>query len=167
MISRFRWVWRVALAVSLGAQNSPAASPRGMGPDLWVPSRQTVPVYTLDQPPSTPHLEELPLKESVSQHGITWTFDKPARVGQFVNGDWYVVGRVTIQAMAPKPLYGEEIPEIELDRMDLERPVARRVRNGFMLNPPAAMRVSYDSGVRNWFAPALIQKLQVTMKPGD
>ena len=36
-----------------------------------------------------------------------------------------------------------------------------------MLNPPARMKVAYDSGVRNWFDPGLIQKLPVTMKPGD
>ena len=29
------------------------------------------------------------------------------------------------------------------------------------------MKVAYDSGVRNWFDPALIQKLPVAMKPGD
>src|SRR5208283_3661872 len=51
--------------------------------------------------------------------------------------------------------------------MDLERPVGQRVRNGFMLDPPAAMKVAYDSGVRNWFDPSLIQKLPVKMKPGD
>jgi hypothetical protein len=88
-------------------------------------------------------------------------------VGQFVNGDWYVVGPVIIKAIAPKPLYGAEIPESELDHMDLERAVSQRVRNGFMLNPPAAMRVGYDSGVRNWFDPSLIQRLPVAMKPGD
>ena len=38
-------------------------------------------------------LTDLPLVESVSQYGITWTFDKPARAGHFVNGDWYVSGR--------------------------------------------------------------------------
>ena len=41
-------------------------------------------IYTNDNAPATPELEDLPLNESVSQHGITWTFDKPARVGQFV-----------------------------------------------------------------------------------
>jgi len=51
--------------------------------------------------------------------------------------------------------------------MDKERSVEQRVRNGFMLNPPAAMKVAYDSGVRNWFDPSLIQKLPVAMKPGD
>ncbi|HOI55253.1 MAG TPA: hypothetical protein PLP01_08395, partial [Phycisphaerae bacterium] len=31
----------------------------------------------------------------ISQYGITWTLDKPALAGQFVNGDWWVVGPVT------------------------------------------------------------------------
>src|SRR5437763_284412 len=53
-------------------------------------------VYTQDNAPKAPALEDLPLKPSVSQYGITWTFDKPARVGQFVNGDWYVVGPVIV-----------------------------------------------------------------------
>jgi hypothetical protein len=124
-------------------------------------------IYTRDNAPATPRLEDLPLKESVSQYGITWTFDKPARVGQFVNGDWYVVGRVTIKGIEPRPLYGSEIPKRELDQMDKERPENQRVRNGFLLNPPAQMKVAYDSGVRNWFDPSLIQKLPVAMKPGD
>ncbi len=165
-------IWVDDVSVTLGGpvksvpKPRPTA-PRVIGPNIWVASDQMVPIYTAEHPPETPKLEELALKESVSQYGIAWTFDKPARVGQFVSGDWYVVGPVTIKAITPKPLYGEEIPEIELDHMDLERPVAQRVRNGFMLNPPAAMRVSYDSGVRNWFDPSLIQKLPVSMKPGD
>ncbi len=117
--------------------------------------------------PSTPKLEDLPVKESVSQYGITWTFQEPARVGRFVNGDWYVVGPATVKAIDPKPLYGSDIPRRELDRMDKERKVEQRVRNGFMLNPPARMKVAYDSGVRNWFDPSLIQKPPVAMKPGD
>ena len=68
-------------------------------------------LYTQDNAPATPKLEDLPLQESVSQYGITWTFEKPARVGQFVNGDWYVVGPVTVKAIDPTPLYGSEIPQ--------------------------------------------------------
>lgn len=143
------------------------AAPRVVGLNPWVASTQTVTLYTEVEPPATPKLETLPLKASVSQYGITWTFGQPARVGQFINGDWYVVGPVTIKTITPRPLYGPEIPEIELDQIDLERPVPQRVRHGFMLNPPAAMRVSYDSGVRNWFDPSLIQRLPVDMKPGD
>jgi hypothetical protein len=142
-------------------------APRVIGPNPWIPSDRTVPVYTLDHPPATPHPEELALKESVSQYGITWTFASPARVGQFVNGDWYVVGTATVKAITPRPLYGEEIPEAELDHVDLGRPLAQRVRHGFMVNPPAAMRVAYDSGVRNWFDPSLVRRLPVVLKAGD
>ena len=130
-------------------------------------THRAVPIYTKANAPAAPKLEDLPLKESVSEYGITWTFDKPARAGQFINGDWYVVGPVTIKALDPKPLYGSEISKRELDRQDKERKEEQRVRNGFMLDPPAQMKVSYDSGVHNWFDPSLIQKLPVAMKPGD
>jgi hypothetical protein len=130
-------------------------------------SRRPTVIYTTANAPVAPKLEDLELRQSISEFGITWSFEKPARVGQFINGDWYVVGPATVQSIDPKPLYGGEIPERELDHMDKERKEDQRVRNGFMLNPPAKMKVAYDSGVRNWFDPALIQKLPVTMKPGD
>jgi hypothetical protein len=130
-------------------------------------TRPPVVIYTKTTAPATAGLQDLPLRESVSQYGITWTFDTPARVGQFVNGDFYVVGPAIIKAIDPKPLYGAEIPRRQLDSLDKERPENQRVRHGFMLNPPAAMKVGYDSGVRNWFDPWLIQKLPVAMKPGD
>jgi len=126
-----------------------------------------VTIYTGDNAPAVPRLGALPLEQSVSQYGVTWTFAKPARVGRFVGGDWYVVGPVTVTAIEPRPLYGDDIPAGELDHMDKQRPVAQRVRNGFMLNPPARMKVAYDSGVRNWFDPSLIQRLPVAMTPGD
>src|SRR5580692_146035 len=106
-------------------------------------------IYAKDKTPETPKLEELPLRLSVSEYGITWHFGQPTRVGQFVNGDWYVVGPVTVTSIEPKPLYGAEIPQRELDQTDNERPEEQRVRNGFMVNPPARMQVAYDSGVRN------------------
>ena len=60
-------------------------------------ARRPVVIFTKDNAPATPQLEDLPQKERVSQFGITWTFAQPARVRQFVNGDWYVVGPVTIK----------------------------------------------------------------------
>lgn len=39
---------------------------------------------------------------SVSQYGITWTFSQDRPVGQFVNGDWWVVGPVTLTNIDPK-----------------------------------------------------------------
>jgi hypothetical protein len=124
-------------------------------------------IYSRDHAPRTPNLEDLPLKESVSEFGMTWHFDKSARVGQFVNGDWYVVGPVTVTAIDPAPVYGTNIPLRELDSMDKERAAEQRVRNGFMTNPPAQMRMAYDSGIRNWWDPSLLQKLPAMMNPGD
>jgi hypothetical protein len=124
-------------------------------------------IYTRDHAPATPKLEDLALEASASEYGITWHFDKPARVGRFVNGDWYVVGPATVATVDPEPLYGARIPRGELDHMDEERPEEQRVRNGFMVNPPAQMKVAYDSGIKNWWDPALIQKLPATLKAGD
>jgi hypothetical protein len=165
-------IWVADLAVTLGGPTqlvaAREANPYEGGAVAADPAvHRPMVLYTKEHAPATPKLEDLPLKESVSQYGITWTFAEPARVGQFINGDWYVVGPVIIKAIEPKPLYGQEIPKRELDRMDKERREDQRVRHGFMLNPPARMQVAYDSGVRNWFVPSLIQKLPVTMKAGD
>jgi len=51
-------------------------------------------------------IAELPLLASISQYGITWTLDRPAPCGQFVNGDWYVVGEVEIIETTPAPAPG-------------------------------------------------------------
>ena len=44
--------------------------------------------------------------DTVTQYGITWTFDKKVKVGQFVNGDYYVVGPVTVTGITPGPANG-------------------------------------------------------------
>ncbi|NIA21370.1 MAG: hypothetical protein GWP05_05245, partial [Anaerolineaceae bacterium] len=109
-------------------------------------------------------------RNSVSQYGITWTFDKKVPVGQFVNGDWYVVGPVTVTAIDPKPRFGKEVAEDELDGREKKWPKSKegqRIRNGSMLNPPARQTVAYDSGIRNWFRPKLAARLPIAMKPGD
>jgi len=36
---------------------------------------------------------------SISQFGITWTFNQQHEFGQFANGDYWVVGPVTIVAI--------------------------------------------------------------------
>ena len=45
----------------------------------------------------------LPPQTSVTKDGITWTFDHPVPVGQFINGDYYVIGPVTVTAIDPPP----------------------------------------------------------------
>lgn len=166
-------IWVAGPSITLGGPVAVAPTVEADPYDLKIPanapaahSRPTV-VYTKSNVPAALGLNELPRRAGVSQYGITWTFDRPAPVGRFVNGDWYVVGPVTVTAIDPKPLYGADIPKGELDHDELDRPEARRVRNGFMLNPPARMKVAYDSGVKNWFDPSLVQKLPVAMKPGD
>jgi hypothetical protein len=104
-------------------------------------------IYTKDKPPATPDLEDLPLKERVTQYGITWTFEKPARVGQFVNGDWYVVGPTTISGITPEPENG---------------------RNGSCLNVTAQEKIGFDDRILfGRYDPALYLKPPIAMKPGD
>ncbi|MFW6153939.1 MAG: hypothetical protein ACOC95_01865 [Planctomycetota bacterium] len=132
-----------------------------------------VTVYTKDDAPAAPKPADLPLRTSVSQYGITWTFAEPARVGRFVNGDYYVVGPVTITGIDPAPRCGDAVRDDELDANERQwtandsLKTADRVRNGSMLNPPAAQRVAYDSGIRNWFRPDLAARLPIKMTPGD
>jgi hypothetical protein len=40
---------------------------------------------------------------SITKDGITWTFSQAVPVGQFVNGDYYVVGPVTVTGISPQP----------------------------------------------------------------
>ena len=46
-------------------------------------------------------IESAPAANSVSQFGITWTFSADRPVGQYTNGDYWVVGPVTITSIAP------------------------------------------------------------------
>ena len=40
---------------------------------------------------------------SLTKDGITWTFSAPVVAGQFITGDYFVVGPVTISAINPAP----------------------------------------------------------------
>ncbi|HUS46772.1 MAG TPA: hypothetical protein VM098_01535 [Phycisphaerae bacterium] len=144
----------VGLAAALVAADAEPAAP--------------VAIYTKDNAPAAPKLEDLPLKESVSQYGITWTFEKPARVGQFVSGDWYVVGPVTVKEIDPKPLFGKEVPAADAAPRELRKMGEEKLaRNGSLLNPPPRQEVSFDSEVANYYNPELFARLPIAMKPGD
>jgi hypothetical protein len=136
--------------------------------------------------PAVLKLDELPLRESVSQYGITWTFEGTARVGRFVTGDYYVVGPVTVTAIDPKPLYGNEVPKDTIDdkerqeyggenrRLDEKEKAALKAnpnycRNGSVLNIPPVLRKSgFDSRVRHrLYDPAMTTRLPIKMSPGD
>jgi hypothetical protein len=62
------------------------------------------------------------LESSVSQYGMTWTFDKPYPCGQFATGDWWCVGPLTVSSVTPAPT---------------------GTRNGSMLNPVGSQ--GYDA----------------------
>ncbi|WP_109830588.1 LamG-like jellyroll fold domain-containing protein [Reichenbachiella versicolor] len=62
-------------------------------------------------------------RSSIEQYGITWTFDKEYECGQFVTGDWWVVGPVTIVSVTPEQTPG---------------------RNGSVLNPNPGAHHGYD-----------------------
>lgn len=65
---------------------------------------------------------------SLSQHGITWYFDTEIEYGQFVNGDYWVVGPVVITRITPRSLSEDG-----------------RVRHGAMLNPSFGETQGFDS----------------------
>ncbi|GEO08667.1 hypothetical protein SAE01_11630 [Segetibacter aerophilus] len=86
-------------------------------------------------------------RKEVSQYGITWTFDKPAKTGQFITGDWWVVGPVTILKITPAP--GPVRPEnfnISINRWnDTSLKLDTTMRNGSMIVLKAGTTHGYDS----------------------
>jgi hypothetical protein len=87
--------------------------------------------------------------KSITQYGITWTFDKEVQVGRFVTGDYFVIGPVTIAKIDPAPV-GE----------------GEAFRNGSMLNPPTNTDQAYDGRIRG-FKPNLVAKAPLTLNPND
>ena len=90
--------------------------------------------------------DELPSMSQVSQNGITWEFETEVPVGQFVNGDYYVVGDVTVVSITPQPQDG---------------------RNGSVLNQPVNGRAGYDDRIQGRYDPDQAIKPPLMMKPGD
>jgi len=78
---------------------------------------------------------------SIAQYGITWTFAADMTTGQFANGDYWVVGPVTITNITPASTL-----------------VSGRTMNGSMVNPTSGLTVSqgFDSTMTaNKFSAAL------------
>src|SRR3954468_15556795 len=86
-------------------------------------------------------------RKEISQYGITWTFDKAARTGQFITGDWWVIGPVTIVKIspAPGPTHAENL-DIKINRWnDTSLKLDTTMRNGSMIVLKAGHTQSYDS----------------------
>lgn len=91
------------------------------------------------------------LKDHISIDGITWKFSEAVPVGHFVNGDYYVVGNVTVVSISPLAT-----PE--------------NGRNGSVLNLPVNKNdVSPfdDRAEGNRYEPGLRIYPPFTMQPGD
>jgi hypothetical protein len=90
---------------------------------------------------------------SITKDGVTWTFSERVTAGQFVNGDYYVIGPVTVTAISPKPT------------------TSSPYLNGSVKNPPTAGGKSgFDSrlsGGTYWFNASLRSYPPIVLKPGD
>lgn len=65
--------------------------------------------------------------QSLSRAGVTWFFDQPHEVGQFANGDWWVLGPVTITEISPASVNNQ---------------------NGSMINPMVWRDQAFDDRVQ-------------------
>jgi hypothetical protein len=83
--------------------------------------------------------------DMITQYGITWTFDQTYETGQFANGDYWVVGPVTITAITP----------------DFDGSV-----NGWEVNPVYAGDQGFDSFCGNFDA-SLVPDLPYVALPGQ
>jgi hypothetical protein len=93
---------------------------------------------------------------SITKDGITWTFSQPVPVGQFVTGDYYLIGPVTITAIDPLPT------------------ASAPYLNGSVVNLPIAngktgfdSRLNDGSDQSSWFDASIRAYPPITLKPGD
>ena len=88
---------------------------------------------------------------SVTQYGITWTFDKPYEVGQFVTGDWWVVGPVTVVKVSPEPGKSADKGSDAHSKYGAAAMKADdRMRNGSMVVEQCSGEQGYDSQLVNY-----------------
>lgn len=84
--------------------------------------------------PATLTVSVANLASQITQYGITWTFDKAYPTGQFVNGDYWVVGPVSITGISPATAE-----------------VSGRTINGSMVNPMGGtFNQGYDSAAHSY-----------------
>ncbi|MBI3831633.1 MAG: hypothetical protein HY291_19085 [Planctomycetes bacterium] len=96
-------------------------------------------------------------RAEVSQYGITWMFDKPVKSGQFITGDWWVVGPVTVTGVTPAagPAPADATTDAKKNRWgDTSLKNDNRMRNGSMVVLKAGDAHGYDSRSAT-FDPAL------------
>jgi|GEM_PF-337974 len=105
-------------------------------------------------------------RKSVSQYGITWEFEKPVLTGQFITGDWWVVGPVTVVNLTPAPgPVRKDNSSISINRWgDTSLKQDTSMRNGSAIVLRAGYTQSYDSRGEA-FDPEGAVKLPLYLKP--
>lgn len=93
---------------------------------------------------------------SISKDGITWTFSQAVPYGQFVTGDYYVVGAVTVTKITPAPT--KSSPYV----------------HGSVVNLPSSnQKTGFDQRLNDgadeswWFDASLRKYPPISLKPGD
>lgn len=91
--------------------------------------------------------EEINYRTEISQYGITWTFDRPVRAGQFITGDWWVIGPVHVVKISPAPgPIDKDESEIKVNHWDdTSLKADTRMRNGSMIVLKVGTTHGYDS----------------------
>ncbi|MFA5819747.1 MAG: hypothetical protein WC854_10790, partial [Bacteroidales bacterium] len=90
---------------------------------------------------------EIKYRKEISQYGITWSFEKPVKSGQFITGDWWVIGSVKIVKIDPEsgPVRIDN-NKIQTNRWgDTSLKVDTLMRNGSMIVYKAGNFQGYDS----------------------
>ena len=86
--------------------------------------------------------------KEISQYGITWTFERPVRAGQFINGDWWVVGPVVVTSVDPAPGKAPADEQVDIRKDQWGNTSLRddsSMRNGSMIILKAGPDQAYDS----------------------
>ncbi len=135
-------VYRRALT---GRQIRAGMAPGGGGGEPGPPAPGRIPVYTRENPPRTPSLDELAKVTSLSQDGVTWQFSHAVPAGRFLGGDPYVVGDVTVTAITPAPAAGrngsvKNLPAVDDESGFDSRTYGNRYKPGLRSDPPIALR---------------------------
>ena len=112
--------------------------------------------HAVDEKPNSQETTKHPLAEvmersELSQYGITWKFEHPVKTGQFVNGDWWVVGPVTVASVTPEPTQGPLEGEVSMSDAIKEDVKDIKGRMQFILGwvPPDLAKSGSDNRMRN------------------
>lgn len=92
-------------------------------------------------------------RSSITQWEFTWTFDREYDCGQFVNGDWWVVGPVKIVSVLPGPRRALDTEKTDFGKNvwgDNGMQNDSSKRNGSMLVMEPANKQGYDSRIINY-----------------